>query len=116
MNRFGLTKERYDQMMMLYDYDEEWVKEIVNDWGAENCNKGYAIFDIDGRLHIERIDEVGCFNDDIEAKEQAIKDGVKIIPVEDLPENFDLKELGWIDTEENKKRIAEFCKGYWDYI
>ena len=112
MSKFGLTKERYEQMMEFCDNDEEWVKEIVDEWGSENCNKGYAIFDTnnDGILCIERIDDVGCFNDDIEAKEQAIKDGVKIIPIDELPKNFDLKSLGWIDTEENRKRIAEYCR------
>ena len=73
--------------------------------------KGYDIFDFDGTgmLEIEKIDEENVFTDDEEAVEQAIKDGIKIIPIEELPENFDRKYLGWIDTEENRKRIAEYC-------
>ena len=31
------------------------------------------------------------FDSDEDAVEQAIKDGIKIIPVEELPENFDRK-------------------------
>ena len=73
--------------------------------------KGYNIFDFDGTgmLEIEKIDEENIFTDDEEAVEQAIKDGIKIIPIEELPENFDRRYLGWIDTEENRKRIAEYC-------
>lgn len=74
-------------------------------------SKGYDIFDFDGTgmLEIEKIDEENMFADDEEAVSQAIKDGVKIIPIEELPENFDRKYLGWIDTKENRKRIAEYC-------
>ena len=73
--------------------------------------KGYDIFDFDGTgmLEIEKIDEENVFTDDEEAVEQAIKDGIKIIPIEELPENFDRRYRGWIDTEENRKRIAEYC-------
>ena len=75
-------------------------------------NKGYDIFDFDGTgiLEVEKIDELNMFSSDEEAVEQAIKDGVRIIPIEELPENFDRKYLGWIDTEENRKRIADYCK------
>ena len=113
MSKFGLTKERYEQMMRSYGNDEEAVKDIVYDWGPESCNKGYEIFNFDGTgmLEIEAISEVGCFDDD-EATEQAIKDGIKIIPIEELPENFNRKYLGWIDTEENRKAIQEYCNKY----
>lgn len=113
MSKFGLTKERYEQMMRSYGNDEEAVKDVVNDWGSENCNKGYEIFNFDGTgmLEIEAIADVGCFNDD-EATEQAIKDGIKIIPIEELPDTFDRKYLGWIDTEENRKAIQKYCDKY----
>ena len=73
--------------------------------------KGYDVTDFDGTgmLEIQRIDELGIFEDDEAAVEQAIKDGVKIIPVEELPKNFERRYLGWIDTPENRKRIEEFC-------
>lgn len=111
MKNFGLTKERYEQMMNSCRNNKEWVKEIVNDWGADICNKGYDIFDFDGTgmLEINRIDEVCAFESDEEAVEQAIQDGIKIIPIEELPENFDRRYLGWIDTEENRKAIKEYC-------
>jgi hypothetical protein len=113
MSKFGLTKERYEQMMEVWGNDEEAVKDVVYDWGPDSCNKGYEIFNFDGTgmLEIEAIGDVGCFDDD-EATEQAIKDGIKIIPVEELPEKFNRKYLGWIDTEANRKAIQEYCNKY----
>ena len=76
--------------------------------------KGYDIFDFDGTgmLEIEKIDELNMFENDEEAVEQAIKDGIKIIPIEELPKNFDRKYLGWIDTEENRNAIKDYCNKY----
>lgn len=110
MNKLGLTEERYNQLMSLYG-DEEEVAEYVEDWGIENCNRGYTIFDFDGTgmLEVNKIDVLGVFEDDEEAVEQAIKDGMKFIPIEELPENFDRRYLGWVDTPENRKTIEEFC-------
>ena len=116
MSKYGLTEERYNQLLTLYGDDGE-VAEKVEDWGVENCNRGYEIFDFDGTgmLEVNKIDELCVFEDDEEAVEQAIKDGVKFIPIEELPENFDRRYLGWIDTEENRKRIAEYCSRLWKF-
>ena len=86
MNKYGLTEERYAQMMEYYRNDETIVKEIVESWGVERCNKGYDIFDYDctGLLDIEAIMDVGAFDDD-EATKRAEMDGIKIIPVNELP-------------------------------
>jgi hypothetical protein len=40
---------------------------------------------------------------------QAAADGIKIIHENELPENFDRKYFGWIDTPENRKAIDEYC-------
>lgn len=74
--------------------------------------KGYDIVDFDGTgmLEIQKKDEENIFTSDEEAVKQAIKDGIKIIPMNELPENFDRKYLGWIDTIENRKRIEEYCR------
>ena len=111
MKNFGLTEERYNQMMAYWNNDSESVEDVVSDWGIENCNKGYEIFDYNGTgmLHIEAIGDVGCFDDDRKAAKQAIKDGIKIIPVEELPDIFDMRYLGWIDTEENREAIKNYC-------
>ena len=58
-----------------------------------NKRKEYAItnFDGTGMLEIQKIDDENVFEFDDEAVKQAIKDGIKIIPVEELHENFDRK-------------------------
>lgn len=77
-----------------------------------NKKIGYDIFDFEGTgmLEIEKIDSDNRFRNDEDAVRQAIKDGIKIIPIDDLPENFDRKYLGWIDTPENRKYIEEYCR------
>lgn len=108
----GLTEERYFQMMKSFNNNEEFIEEAIEEWGIENVNKGYEIFDFDGTGMLQ-IEEIGCtdaFNgSDAEATEQAMRDGIKIIPINELPENFDRRYLGWIDTLENRKRIEEYC-------
>lgn len=71
----------------------------------------YEIVDFDGTgmLEIQALD--GSFNgSDSIAVKKAVEDGVKIIPVEELPINFDRRYLGWVDTVENRKLIEEHCK------
>ena len=77
-------------------------------------SKGYAVtnFDCLGIYEIQKIDEENKFADDAEAVEQAIKDGVKIIPVDELPKTFGRRYLGWIDTPENRERIAELAERF----
>lgn len=74
-------------------------------------SRGYEVTDFDGKgmLEIQKIDALSGFESDEEAVKQAIKDGVSIIPVEELPDNFDRRYLGWIDTPENRIRIEEYC-------
>lgn len=114
MSKYGLTDERYNQMMETYNNDEYMVQDVVRTWGAENCNKGYAVFNCDGTgmLEIEHIVDVGAFDSDAEAVLKAIEDGVKIIPIEELPFDMDdeYRYYGWIDTQENRGNIANYCK------
>lgn len=112
MAKFGLTEERYKQMRTIYD--DKRIKEVVDDWGVELVNKGYDIFSFDGMdlYEVSRIDDVDAFETDDDAVEQAIKDGVKIIPVDELPETFGRRYLGWIDTPENRAKIAELAEKY----
>lgn len=111
-SKFGLTTERYNQMRKIYS--DEDIREIVIDWGPDVVNKGYDIFSFNGMgiYEISRIDVVEAFESDNDATEQAIKDGIKIIPVEELPETFGRRYIGWIDTPENRKRIAELAEKY----
>ena len=107
-----LTVERYHQMREIYS--DKRIREIINEWGVDVVNKGYDIFTFNGMgiLEISRIDDVEAFESDDDATEQAIKDGIKIIPVDELPETFGRRYLGWIDTPENRERIAELAEKY----
>ena len=109
--KLGLTEERYCQMLKSFGR-EEMIDDAISIWGIEKVNRGYDIFDFDGTglLQIEEISDTDAFNcDDEAAVRQAIIDGVKIIPIEELPSNFDRKYLGWIDTPDNRQRIKEYC-------
>ena len=114
MSKFGLTKKRYNQMMEMCDNNEEWVEEIVDDWGADLCNKGYDIFDYEGTglLELCKIDDVGAFENDYKASLKAKRDGINIIHRKDLPKNmpYDMRYHRWIDTEENRKNLANYIE------
>ena len=75
-------------------------------------SNGYLVVDYDGSgmLEIEKDDESNRFETDDDAVDQAIADGVKIIPVAELPDGFPYYWLGWIDTPENRKAIAEYAE------
>lgn len=107
-----LTVERYHQMRKIYS--DKRIREIINEWGVDVVNKGYDIFTFNGMgiFEVSRIDDVEAFESDDDATEQAIKDGIKIIPVDELPETFGRRYLGWIDTPENRARIAELAEKY----
>ena len=111
--KMGLHEDRLQQMLKSWHGDIEQVYTVVEDWGVELCNKGYDTFNYDGLglLEIEAIGDVDAFDDD-EAVNHAIADGVKIIPVEELPEKFDKKFFGWIDTPENRRNILEYVDKY----
>ena len=74
--------------------------------------KGYAIaaFDFTYMLEVERDDSMNVFEDDEQAVEAAVADGIKIIPVDELPKNFDRRYYGWIDTPENRRAIQRYCR------
>ena len=88
-------------------------------WSKEVAERGYDIFDYDGMglLQIEAVCD--CYPDDDYDDEAAAREAVrsgfcKIIPVEELPKNFELnghsaRWFGWIDTKENREAIKEYC-------
>jgi hypothetical protein len=94
----------------------EMINAYIDQWG-DDAKHGYAVCDFDctGMLEIEMIGEMEIFDGDEEAVEQAIKDGIKIIPVNELPDNFDRDYLGWIDTPENRKAIEDYCSDEGNY-
>jgi len=77
---------------------------------AYTCDKGFAITDFGaGMYEIEKDDSQKTFESDDEAVIAAIKEGIPLIPVNELPESFDRRYLGWIDTPENRQAIARYC-------
>ena len=101
---------------------EEQIKNGMEwGWSREQCERGYDIFDYDGTgiLGIEAIADVYLSTDDDEgyndyecAKEAERTGFCKIIPVDELPENFylhgDARYFGWVDTPENRKAIQDY--------
>ena len=83
-------------------------------WTQEIAERGYAVVDYDGTglLHIEAIDEMRVFDSDEAACLQAARDGVKIIPIDQLPKNFEWRYFGWLDTKENRNAITAYTKKY----
>ena len=71
---------------------------------------GYLVCDYDGTgmLEVVRDDYLMLLASDEEAVKWAEKDGIKIIPVDDLPENFPRRYYGWIDTPENRTLINAY--------
>lgn len=110
MKSFGLTDTRYAQMKSI-GYDDDEIQKIAEGWGAEQANNGYGVFDFDGTglLQVEAIGEIAAFESDSEAVEVAIANGMKFIPVAELPINFDCRYLGWLDTPENRAAIKRYC-------
>lgn len=115
MNK-GLKENRYLRFKKL-GYEDNDIESVINNWGLENVNKGYETFDFDGTgmLQIEAIGDVDAFESDEDAVEEAIANGIKIISVHELPDNFDRRYLGWIDTPENREAIEQYCKNESNY-
>lgn len=107
--------ERIEEMMnkeCFANWSRKDIEAELSGWSDEDVSKGYAIFDFDGTGMLE-IEEIDCMNafggSDDKATQKAIEDGIKIIPIEELPENFERRYLGWIDTPENRKAILNYC-------
>ena len=117
---------------MAYNYPtEDGIKFAMEQgWTREQAERGFEIVDFDGTglLEVEAISDVyvekrvdGYYystglDDDEEAAKEAERTGYcKIIPVDELPDPFiindtDRRWFGWVDTEENRKNIENYCK------
>ena len=89
-----------------YECTVEEVKQtLIEDWGTGG-DRGYGIFEDDkGLLHIEKIDELDVYDDDLEAGKQAERDGIKLIPFELNPKQYPYNCYRFLDTEENRKLL-----------
>lgn len=141
--------DEIDNWMLDHGYDlRGLVYNIIKPKEEKRCTMGdsvlnkvksikrgvdWDVFDLDGLglLHIEKIDDSDNIKDDFEAKKYAIVDGIKIIPIKELPtlfnlcmnyymkdENFlhtgrmtDYREWGWIDSQQNRDALKRFTNG-----
>lgn len=114
---FGSEKEEvlsHERRMALHkkELDDCDIEEMIEDWGLEAVEKGYAVFaDRETSIHmgeyIDKIDELQTFNTSKAARKQAAKDGVKFInDMEGVEPNF------YIDTPKNREHIAGVLHEY----
>lgn len=90
-----------------YGCTVEEIKQIlIEDWGIGG-DRGYGIFisDDTNLVHIERIDELDVYDDDLMAGEQAEIDGIKLIPLELNPNKYPYNCYRFLDIEENRKLL-----------
>ena len=111
-----MTRDERIAEMMEKPCFRNWSRKDCEDelkhWSDKDISNGYVICDHDGTgmYEICAIDCMDAFGgDDAAATQKAMEDGVRVIPVEDLPENFDWLYLGWIDTPENRANINKYC-------
>lgn len=101
---------------------KEQVQYAVDEgWDMEEAELGFTIFNREGIgiLEVCRIDcewvgwgEDGSTDiDDEDCAHEAERLGIcKIIPVDELPANFEYRYFGWVDTPENRAAIKAFCE------
>ena len=110
----------------MWNYEELDVRNaVIEGWTVEEAGRGFTTADFEntGMMEVEAI--IDCdpvteksqewFNDENAAIEAERTGFCSIIPVEELPENFEwdgcsLRWFGWIDTAENRQAIEDFCK------
>ena len=115
---YGLTNERYAQMMEHFENNEELVRLMVDEWGIQACNAGY-VFVMEPlapgitAIRVESIESIGAFADDADAAAQAAIDGVRFIPYDEMPAVLpeDMKWYGWVDTPFNRIALSK-CAAY----
>lgn len=84
------------------------IRELVKECTPDALNRGYDVFNTGVVEEICVIGDIASDSrDDAWATARAIIDGVKIIPVEELPEGLpkERKYLGYIDTPANRKAL-----------
>lgn len=99
-------KEMLEEQAKEYGCSVEEVKKIlIAEWGV-GADRGYSIFTndefSDDLKVIEKIDELGVYNDDLEAAMQAERDGIKLIPIEEIPKVYPYYCYRFVDTPKNR--------------
>lgn len=89
---YGISDAKYCALLDLYEGDEETVKNLIEDWGAETVEDGYSVFAIHTAFgnveEVQKLDDCGFFESDEEAAMLAAKKyGYTYIPTEELPQD-----------------------------
>lgn len=89
---------------------EQAGEALDKEWG-KGGSRGYGVFfsNDSTMAHIERIDELGVYDGDLEAGEQAEKDGMKLIPVNEIPDEYPINAYRYLDNEGNREILGLFC-------
>jgi hypothetical protein len=102
---------------MTYNYPtEERIREAIKcGWSKERAERGFDIFECEGTglLFVDLINQCH-YGTDMTARlaaQEAERIGFcKIIPIDELPINFDMrKEYYWVDTPRNRAMIKKYC-------
>ena len=105
--------------MYMKPTEEQINYAISAGWSKAEAERGYAIMVREGMLEVCRIDcewvgwgENGTTDiDDEDCAHEAERLGIcKIIPVDELPANFEYRYFGWVDTPKNRTAIKAFCE------
>lgn len=103
----------YELIALIQEGSATDVDEIM----ARLKTKGYDEFDFADiptpLLHIEKLDDSGIFETDLEAAKQAERDGTKVIHDIPIPDKSFCKpyEGTFVDTEENRNNLIWFLLG-----
>ena len=115
MNIEERLQKAYKEYAEDVECDVNEVAEILKeDWG-EGGDRGYGIFQSSDTdvLHIQKIDQLwDVYDSDLEAAEQAEKDGIKLIHDIRIPKDCIIYPLNdtCIDTPENREQLLKEIK------
>lgn len=89
--------------------DKEKEDLVKQGYMEVDARRGYMLsqYNSTGMLEITTL-LPHVFGDGV-AAQQAKRDGISLIPLEELPRDFNLRYEGWIDTPSNREAIRKYC-------
>lgn len=107
-NRLQKMYKEYAEECECEDYEVPGI--LIEEWG-EGGDRGYGMFGSDDTevLHIQKIDELDIYDSDLDAAEQAEKDGIKLIHDIEIPNDsilYPLKDT-FVDIPSNRRQLLE---------
>lgn len=110
----GIEEQRVYELIDSYygDFDEVW--RVVSTYSEEALNKGYVVASVTNDTLIQGVcffEPARVFYNNSDAAAQAERDGVKLIPLSELPEDsylfFDTDQR-IVKTPDNRRRLRKF--------